>query len=61
MSTVESVIYQLMSGLINQTSIPRHFLYDNTILEIIQKYNWLVSPSSTIGWVDLRRIVTYSG
>lgn len=60
MSSIDSVLFQLKSGLITETSIPQHYLHSREVLDAIQKYNWIVGASLTEGWVDLRRIITYS-
>lgn len=60
MSSIESVMFQLTSGLISETSVPNQFIMYPEVLAAIQKYNWTVTGSTIQGWTRLIRIINYS-
>jgi hypothetical protein len=60
MNSIESIIFQLTSGLVSETSIPNQYVLHPKIVNAIQKHNWLITTSNNMGWTHLIRIVTYS-
>ncbi len=60
MNSIESVMFQLTSGLISETAIPNHYLLYPEVLDAIQKYNWSAAASNVQGWTRLIRIRNYS-
>jgi hypothetical protein len=60
MSSIESLMFQLTSGLINETAIPTQYLQIPEINEIIIRYNWIIRGSVVPGWTTLVRHVNYS-
>lgn len=60
MSSFESIMFQLTSGLVSETSIPTQYLQYNEILTAIQTYNWSITPSTIPGWTRLIRVINYS-
>jgi hypothetical protein len=59
MSSIGSVLSQLTSGFLTETAIPEEFLYNQDIINAIQKYNWAIMASNTVGWISLKRIRNY--
>ena len=53
MVSVESVLYQLKSEFISETSIPNEYLNIVEIGEAIKRYNWKLKPSFIFGWTNL--------
>jgi hypothetical protein len=53
-------MFQLTSGLINETAIPTQYLQIPEINEIIIRYNWIIRGSVVPGWTTLVRHVNYS-
>ena len=60
MSYELSVLRQLTSGFLSQTSIRQEHLSNPKVVEAITKYNWTVIKSHIEGWVELIRKVHYS-
>jgi hypothetical protein len=60
MSSYESIMYQLTSGLISETSIPNEYLQYSEVVEAIKKYNWSLRPSHVYGWTILIRVMNFS-
>jgi len=60
MSSYESVMFQLTSGLITETSIPNEYLKYSEVVEAIRKYNWSLRPSHISGWTILIRVMNFS-
>ncbi len=58
MSSYESVLVQLTSGFLSQTSIQTEYLKIPEIVWAINQYKWHITASS-IGWTDLVKIVNY--
>ncbi len=59
MLSIESIMFQLTSGLVSETSIPTIYLYNSEVIAAIQKYNWLVGISDN-GWTKLIKYINYS-
>lgn len=59
MSSIESVMFQLTSGLVNETSIPTNYLYNSEIIAAIQTYKWSLGVSEN-GWTKLIKYINYS-
>ena len=56
-----SLLWQLRSGLITETSVPNIYLFNPEIAATIKQYNWITRPSTTTaGWTTLIRQVSYS-
>lgn len=60
MSSLESYIFQLSSGLISETSIPTEYLQIPEIKVLLVKYNWALRASNMPGWTNLIRQINYS-
>ena len=60
MSSIESVLFQLTSGLISETAVPNDYLHIPEINNAMIRYNWTVRGTNIPGWVTLVRIVNYS-
>ena len=60
MNSIESIMFQLTSGLISETAIPNEYIVYPEVLAAIQRYNWSVAASNVQGWTRLIRIVNYS-
>lgn len=60
MYSYKSIIFQLTSGFINETSIPTQYLQLPEINAILIKYNWSIRVSIISGWTTLIRQVNYS-
>jgi hypothetical protein len=60
MSSLDSVLFQLTSGLISETSIPTQLLSLPVINEALVKYNWSLRASNIPGWTVVVRQINYS-
>lgn len=60
MSSFDNVMFQLTSGFINETAIPNDWLQNTEIINAIQRYNWIITPSTIPGWINIRRHINYS-
>jgi hypothetical protein len=60
MSSLDSIIFQLTSGLITETSIPTYFLHIPIIHDSLIKYNWAIQTSNIPGWTIVVRQINYS-
>jgi hypothetical protein len=60
MSSIESVMFQLTSGLITETAVPNQYLYIPEINAAIQRYNWTLRESNIPGWTTLVKVINYS-
>ena len=60
MSSYESIMYQLTSGIMAETSIPTEYLQYPEVAEAIRKYNWSLRPSPIYGWTILIRVMNFS-
>ncbi len=60
MSSIESITYQLSSGLINETMIPSYYLQYQEIINLITQYKWYIQYHSIDGWTTLVKIINYS-
>ena len=60
MASIDSVLFQLTSGLISETAVPNDYIYIPEINNAIVRYNWTLRASNIPGWVTLVRIVNYS-
>ena len=58
MSSYETVLVQLTSGFLSQTSIPTEYLKIPEIVWAINQYKWHITASN-ISWTDLVKIVNY--
>jgi hypothetical protein len=59
MSSYESIMFQLTSGFISETSVPTDYLKYPEIIRAIQTHKWQVG-STMQGWTQLVKIVNYS-
>jgi hypothetical protein len=57
---MESVMFQLTSGLISETAIPTSYLQIPEIVDALIKYNWSLRASNIPGWTNVVRIINYS-
>ena len=55
-----SLLLQLKSGFISETSIPSEYLLISEVLDAIYEYNWYVGPQSMSGWITLVRYINNS-
>ncbi len=53
MVSVNSVLFQLKSEFITETSIPNEYLNIIEITDAIKYYNWKIKPSFIFGWTNL--------
>lgn len=53
MVSVDSVLFQLKSEFITETSIPNEYLNIVEIMDTIKQYNWKIKPSFIFGWTNL--------
>lgn len=60
MNSISSILFQLTSGLISETSIPNDYIYIPEIKNAIVRYNWTIRSSNIPGWITLVRMVNYS-
>lgn len=60
MTTLESYMFQLTSGLVSETSIPTEYLAIPEIKAALVKYNWSLRASNIPGWTNLIRQINYS-
>ena len=60
MSTVGSIILQLTTGIVSETSIPTEYVLIPEIASAIIRYNWNIVPSYTSGWTTFVRRINYS-
>ena len=56
MVSVESVLFQLKSEFITETSIPNEYLNIIEITDTIKQYNWRLKPSNIFGWTNLIKV-----
>jgi hypothetical protein len=57
---MESIMFQLTSGLISETAIPTSYLQIPEIVDVLIKYNWSLRASNIPGWTNVVRIINYS-
>jgi hypothetical protein len=60
MSSMESLMFQLTSGLISETAIPTSYLHIPEINAALVKYNWSIRQTNINGWTTVIKIVNYS-
>lgn len=60
MSSFESLMFQLTSGLVNETAIPTQYLQIPEINDILVRYKWSILVSNISGWTTLVRQINYS-
>jgi hypothetical protein len=60
MASIDSVLFQLTSGLISETAVPTDYLHIPEINIAIVKYNWTLRGSNIPGWTTLVRVINYS-
>lgn len=60
MSTIGSIILQLTTGIVNETSIPTEYVLIPEIASAIIRYHWRIGPSYTPGWTTFIRHINYS-
>jgi hypothetical protein len=60
MSTIDSIIIQLTSGILCETDILTEYLQLAEIKNIISRYNWIIRASTIPGWTTLIRQINYS-
>lgn len=60
MNSLDSVLLQLSSQFLNETSIPTHFLYIPIISQALARYKWIIQPSHNPGWTILVKQNNYS-
>jgi hypothetical protein len=60
MSSYESIMFQLTSGLISETAIPTIYINNPEINTAIVRYNWVIRASNIPGWTTLIRQINYS-
>ena len=60
MSSIESVLIQLTSGIMSETSFPTEYAFIPEIAAAIIRYNWQISHSYMPGWTTFIRHVNYS-
>ena len=57
---INSILLQLKSGLISETSIPTEYLLISEVVDTLYRYNWYISAQSMSGWTTLIRNINYS-
>lgn len=57
---INSLLLQLRSGLISETSVPSEYLLISEVVDAIYQYNWYIGPQSMSGWTTLIKSVSYS-
>jgi hypothetical protein len=60
MSSFESIMFQLTSGLVNETVIPVEYFNILEINNAIIQYNWIIKNYDIPGWITLVRYINYS-
>jgi hypothetical protein len=60
MSSIESIMFQLTSGLISETAIPTSYIQIPEVAAALVKYNWSLRASNIPGWTTAVRIINYS-
>ncbi len=60
MASINSVLFQLTSGLISETAVPTDYLHIPEINNAIVRYNWTLRASNIPGWTTLVRVINYS-
>lgn len=60
MSSYESIVFQLTSGLVSETAVPTEYLKIPEINSLIVRYNWAIRASNISGWTTLVRQINYS-
>ena len=60
MASIDSILYQLTSGLISETAVPSEYVYIPEINNAIVRYNWTLRASNIPGWTTLIRAINYS-
>jgi hypothetical protein len=60
MSSIESILIQLRSGLISETSFPSEYALIPEIAAALIRYNWRIGHSHTPGWTTFIRHINYS-
>ena len=57
---INSILLQLKSGLISETSIPSEYLLISEVVDALYRYNWYIGAQSMSGWTTLIRNISYS-
>ena len=60
MSSMESIMFQLTSGLVSETAIPTSLIQLPEIVAALIKYNWSLRESNIPGWITVFRLKNYS-
>lgn len=60
MSSFGSIMFQLTSGLVNETVIPAEYFNIPEINNAIIQYNWIIKNYYVPGWITLVRYINYS-
>jgi len=57
---INSLLLQLRSRFISETSIPSEYLLISEVVDAIYQYNWYIGPQSMSGWTTLIRNINNS-
>jgi hypothetical protein len=60
MSSIESILFQLTSGIMTETSMPTEYALIPEIAAMLIRYNWHIAPSYNPGWTTFVRRINYS-
>jgi hypothetical protein len=60
MFSISSVLIQLTSGIMTETSFPTEYALIPEIAAALVRYNWRIAPSYTPGWTTFVRYINYS-
>ena len=57
---VNSILWQLKSGIISETAVPNSYITIPEIASAIIQYKWYVGPQTMPGWTTLIKYINYS-
>ena len=57
---INSLMWQLKSGLVSETSVPNSYLLIPEIAAVVLQYNWHIGPQTMPGWTTLIKYINYS-
>ena len=57
---VNSLMWQLKSGLVSETAVPTSYLLIPEIAAVVLQYRWYIGHSTMPGWTTLIRNINYS-
>lgn len=60
MNSLDSILFQLSSGLVSETAVPTTYLDIPQIAAAIIRFNWALRGSNIPGWTTLVRVINYS-